>query len=355
MRTVLLATFLLVPALASAEVHDRPRRAKGGDPVVAERTSGGKYDARTGKAWISNAAAAAKKKDDGDGSDPLDTRVVLYEDEDRYEQSLKKFGDEELNVEFGKVTANKSVVAGATFAEIEYENRISIVEAHGEHDYKLAEGKYGKLGVKVQADAMVGAEGVVGSATSADRDGITLGGGLEGLAGARLTCQISSYAVLCDLDLTYTATPEATAGAGVTAKGFFTLDFATMKFKIGGKAGLTKELGLGFGHELELDLQALVKNHKATLDCLENATNEALDEAKYVVRDVIYEGAKRRIADFVEWIDPPARYEHAAGMGSVGGWNESRRAKTRPGAAIRTSSEPTRSAGTNRGGRALSR
>lgn len=314
------------------------------DPVVGERRNGQKYDVRTGEP-MSDAQVADAEEREALADGPSGPRVIFWTRADPYEQALWQAGDEDANVAFGKATANETYSAafqgGVASAAYESENRLALLEAHGEHEIGLVEGSRGKAALNLAADGMVGSEMTVTGAANVKKRAAWVNGGVDALAGARVTCEISPEAILCGLQIAYTASPEAAAGYGASVGGYFGYDFAQWKIKAGGKAAVVAGVGFGVEQEIEIDLQALVNDPKAVKDCLEGAANDALDKAKYVVRDVIVARAKEKLVEFL--------YEWGRRSGDAGS-NVGRFADTVPGSGggARGDPGPSRTAGVRR-------
>lgn len=239
-------------------------RFRSTDPVLAKDARGTYYDARTGRVLSTEEAHDAAERAKLYKASPAVTlvdsqgeaSVALFEWETK-----GKYGS--ASVTAGGASASYDVSAGVTKngvqAHVSVGAKVTVFEAEVKTQ-RIA-------GVQASGRAFVGSEVNAGASTEVSLSRVRATGNVSAFHGAKVSGTISQEISLCGVSVTTTHTVDASVGAGVDAKAYFSFDLATGTVKAGGKVAGTVGAGAGYGQEIEISAEDLLKNPKGLLTC----------------------------------------------------------------------------------------
>lgn len=285
------------------------------DPVVAERANapGKFYDARTGSNRVNGTLNKDRAADATEraGYYKKSKSVTLASGE---KELWKGAVTEGKAGEFDKTTGNGAQIeacalctegkisgtAGITSKGVQASGELSAgaylakVEGQAGAQYN---GQYGSAGVGAKGSAYIGAEGKVQGNVEISRERLTANGKAEVFAGGKAEGEITGQVGLTNIG---TATGklkgEVSYGIGASAEGYFTVDWSTWTFKVGGKASATLGIGAGVGFETEVSIKPAVdwvvdnagKAYDAVSSGVSSAASAIGDGAKSVAKKLCF-------------------------------------------------------------------
>lgn len=265
----------------------------GTDPIVGEKKDGTLVDKRNGRPLVGPELENARELEKFLG--PVKDVVLDKWESDRYEvgwyqkgrETLKGGGPDdpgELNLDHARFEAGASTTVGARSFQSSADAKLTLVGVNGKVGgaWDKDPNALNNMELNGSGDVSIAAAAEYRTVAAYSEKGVMAEGTVGASLGVKAEGQITASPTLCGAQLDVTGRGQASLGIGAEGTLKLRADLAKMKFKVGGKLAATFGVGLGAGGDIEINLEKVMKDRRAALDCFTSKSGIDVLTAGYV-------------------------------------------------------------------------